>query len=414
MVISLSKKLQDAFPALTHRNFRLFWIGQCISLIGTWMQNIGQAWLVLKLTNSAFKLGLVNALQFLPMMFLSLFVGTLVDRFPKRKVLLFTQSSLMILAAVLATLTYFGVIRYWHVLVLALLLGFVNTLDNPTRQSFIIELVGREDLMNAIALNSSIFNLARILGPAVAGVLIGVLGIAVCFYLNALSFIAVLTGLWLIDVPDRVYEKKEHSVLRDLKEGLIYISSKPIIYLPLILLALISTFAMNFNVIIPVFAKHDLHKNAMGYGFLMTSMGIGSLIGALTLAARSRMGPKIKVLMGGALGMSVFQIVLSLEKNYWWAAFTLLLVGFCSIVFTASVNTTLQLNSEDHIRGRVMSVYALVFGGVTPVGSLYAGKLTEMWGASIGFAVSGLIGVLSALAVMYMYFLKKGTKKAVL
>nr|WP_026486608.1 MFS transporter [Caldanaerobius polysaccharolyticus] len=412
--MSLSGKLQNAFPALTHRNFRLFWIGQCISLIGTWMQNIGQAWLVLKLTNSAFKLGLVSALQFLPMMFLSLFVGTLVDRFPKRKVLLFTQSSLMILAAVLATLTYFDVIRYWHVLVLALLLGFVNTLDNPTRQSFIIELVGRKDLMNAIALNSSIFNLARILGPAVAGVLIGVLGIAVCFYLNALSFIAVLTGLWLIDVPDRVYEKKEYSVLKDLMEGLIYISARPIIYLPLILLAFISTFVMNFNVIIPVFAKHDLHKNAMGYGFLMTSMGIGSLIGALTLAARSRMGPRIKVLMGGALGMSAFQIVLSFEKNYWLAAFTLLVVGFCSIVFTASVNTTLQLNSDDHIRGRIMSVYALVFGGVTPVGSLYAGKLTEEWGASTGFAVSGLIGVLSALAVMYMYFLKKGSKKAVL
>lgn len=409
----INKKVQSMFPALTHRNFRLFWIGQCISLIGTWMQNIGQAWLVLKLTNSAFKLGLVSALQFLPMMFLSLFVGTLIDRFPKRKVLLFTQSSLMILAAILATITYFNVVKYWHILILAMLLGFVNTLDNPTRQSFIIELVGKKDLMNAIALNSSIFNLARIVGPAIAGLLIGILGIAICFYLNALSFIAVLIGLWLINVPGKPVVDKKYNVLGDLKEGLGYISTRPIIYLPLILLALISTFVMNFNVLIPVFAKQDLHRNAMGYGLLMTSMGVGSLMGALTLATRSRNGPKIEVLMAGALGMSVFQIILSMEKNYWLTAFTLLIVGFCSIIFTASVNTTIQLNAEDYIRGRVMSVYSLVFGGVTPIGSLYAGKITEMLGASMGFAVSGAIGVVSALLIRYIYYNKSVKKVAV-
>lgn len=396
------RNFKSLFPALTHRNFILFWTGQCISLIGTWMQNIGQAWLVLKLTNSAYKLGIVNALQFLPMMILALFAGTLVDKFPKRKVLLFTQTSLLILAFTLATLTYFNIIRYWQILILALLLGLVNTLDNPTRQSFIIELVGKEDLMNAIALNSSIFNLARILGPAVAGILIGIIGIAPCFYLNALSFIAVITGLLFINVPDKV-SKKTENFLNDIKEGLRYIKSRSIILLSLVLLAFISTFVMNFNVLIPVFAKQELMGNAMNYGLLMTSMGLGSLLGALTLAARSTKGPKMKVLFLGALGMSLFQIILGFENHYLLAAITLLIVGYCSIVLTASVNTTVQLNSDDYIRGRVMSVYSLVFGGVTPIGSLYAGKVTEMFGASATFMLSGAIGIVTTLIVLYLY-----------
>ncbi len=255
--IFLEKLTDSVFPALKHRNFRLFWFGQMISLIGTWMQNIGQDWLVLKLTNSAFLLGVVSALQFLPMLFLSLFAGVVIDRLPKRKILIFTQTSLMVTALALATLTALNAINYWEILVLATIVGFINTIDNPARQSFIIDLVGKEDLMNAISLNSSIFNAARIIGPGIAGVLIGLLGYALCFYLNALSFIAVITGLILIDVKmnkSRAMLKKE-DVIADIKEGLLYIKNTPIIFATILMMAVLSTFAINFNVLVPVFAK---------------------------------------------------------------------------------------------------------------------------------------------------------------
>jgi MFS family permease len=407
---NLRRRAAQTFPALKHRNFRLFWFGQCISLIGTWMQNIGQSWLVLQLTGSPLKLGYVSAIQFLPVMLFSLFAGPLVDRFPKRRVLIFTQSSLAVLAAILATLTRLGVVRYWHILVLAALLGIINTLDMPTRQAFIIELVGREDLMNAIALNSSVFNLARIIGPAVAGFLIGLVGIAVCFYLNALSFLAVIAGLLLMDITTAVPLRTRQSlrdVLQNIGEGLRYIAVKPLISMPLILLAAISLFVMNFNVTIPIFAKHDLGQNAAGYGLLMTAMGAGSLLGALALAARSKKGPRLRLMLGGALGMSVFLAILGLERSYLWAASTLLLVGLASITLTASVNTMIQLNSEDRMRGRVMSVYSLVFAGVTPIGSLYAGKVTDLSGAPGCLIISGLIGALASLVIAIALYRKQ-------
>lgn len=406
------KKIFPSFRALRHRNFRLFWFGQCISLIGTWMQNIGQSWLVLQLTHSAFKLSLVTAMQFLPMMLFALYAGTLVDRFSKRKVLIFTQSSLAVLAFILASLTFFNVVQYWHLLVLALFLGIINTLDMPTRQSFFIELVGREDLMNAIALNSSIFNLARIIGPAVAGLLIGFVGIAVCFYINAISFLAVIVGLWMINMPDRVAEKKKFGSLReifsDIHEGLVYIKRKEIIKQPLLLLALISTFVMNFNILVPVFAQQELSQNATGYGFLMTCMGLGSFIGALMIAANSSANPRQKYLIGGAAGMSLFLLILGFEKSFWLACITLFIIGFCSIMFTALVNSTIQLNSADNMRGRVMSVYALVFGGVMPIGSLFAGNLAEFAGASGCMLISGLIGL---IATSYTIFMLQREKK---
>lgn len=398
-------KLWSNFSALRHRNFRLFWIGQCVSLIGTWMQNIGQAWLVLQLTKSAFKLSLVTATQFLPMMLFALFAGTLVDRFPRRRILLITQTSLMALAFTLASLTYFQVVQYWHVLVLALLLGTVNTLDMPTRQSFFVELVGREDLMNAIALNSSIFNLARIIGPAVAGFLINLVGIGICFYLNALSFLAVLVGIWMIDTPDRIAAHEGAGSIReifaDIGEGLGYIGKNAIILQPLLLLAIISIFVMNFNVLIPVFASQDLGRNAAGYGFLMTCMGMGSFAGALTLAVRSKGGPKILSLIGGAAGTSLFLTLLGFQHNYVIACVTLLVMGFCAITFTALVNSTIQMNTADHMRGRVMSVFALVFGGVTPIGSLYAGNMMEFLGAQGCMKISGVLGIVATVYTLF-------------
>ena len=368
------------------------------------MQAIGQAWLVLQLTDSSFKLGLVTAMQFLPMMVFSLFAGTLVDRFPKRAVLLATQSTLCLLAATLATLTLFGVVQYWHVLVLAFLLGAANTLDAPTRQSFFVELVGKEDLMNAIGLNSAVFNLARIIGPAIAGFLIALVGIAVCFYLNALSFLAVIAALKLMDHRENAVALKGNqppqNPLADIRDGLSYIKSMDLLFYPLLLLAVISTFVFNFNVMVPIFARQDLNQTAAGYGLLMTSMGIGSFIGAVAITARSKTGPRMDNLLGGALGMSFFLALLGFQRNYLLACATLFIVGFCSISFTALVNSTIQLTTVDSMRGRVMSVYALVFGGVKPIGSLYAGKLIEIAGTPGSMIISGAIGILGTLFVI--------------
>lgn len=410
IVPSFGTKVKARFPALSFKNFRLFWAGQLISLIGTWMQNIGQAWLVLQLTDSAFKLGVVNALQFLPLTLFSLFAGPLVDRFPKRRILLCTQSSLMILALILATLTYLEAIRYWHILILAICLGLVNTLDMPARQSFVIELVGKKSLMNAIALNSVAFNLGRIVGPAVAGLLIGLLGMATCFYLNALSFCAVIIGLWLINAQNDVPEREEKDIVREIREGLHYIRGKRMILFPLLLLAVISTFTMNFNVLIPAYAKESLGQDALGYGLLMTSMGIGSFAGALNLAANSKNGPSLKVLLGAALALSVLMAFLGFQKEYYFSCLIMLLIGFASMTFIASVNSTVQLNSENEMRGRVMSVYSWVFGGMTPLGSVFAGKISEAVGAHLSITICGLIGFFAVVAVLRQFY-RKGEAK---
>ena len=412
-IYTINQKIFHAFPALSHRNFRLFWGGQCISLIGTWMQSIGQSWLVLELTHSAFKLGIVTAMQFLPMMIFSIFAGTFVDRFSKRKILLITQTSMMILAGILAVLTGFKAVQYWHVLLLALLSGFVNAIDIPTRQTYFIELVGKEDLMNAIALNSTVFNLARIIGPALAGIVIGLFGITACFYINAISFIAVLIGIWRIDIllsPIHISKSKINlkCILQDVKEGLIYISERPIICFPLVLLGVISTFVMNFNILVPIYAQENLLQGSEGYGFLMTFLGIGSFLGALMLVAKSRGGPKVWILLSGAFGMSLFTIIMGLGNVYILACILLAIIGVCLIVFTASVNSIIQLNSEDNMRGRVMSVYTLVLWGFTPIGSLFVGRIAESVGAPLCLIICGVIGVVATIIISRLLLTNKG------
>jgi len=394
------------FPSLTHRNFLLFWTGQGVSVIGTWMQNVGQAWLVLQLTNSPLKLGIVSAMQFLPVMVLSLVAGPFVDRYPKRKMLIFTQTSLMLLALILATLTLLRVVQYWHVVVLALLLGVVNTIDIPTRQSFVIELAGREDLMNAISLNSTVFNMARIFGPAVAGVLIGAIGIAPCFYLNGISFLAVIISLFFIHVPDFpaasgapviAHRSLFDGVLGSIREGLAYIVRKPTILFPLVLMALLSTFVMNYNIFVPTFAKIDLHGNATTFGFLMTAMGVGSFLGAFTLTVRSAGVRKMRQIILGGLGMSAFLAISGMQRGFLLSCALLAVTGYFSVTFAASCNGHIQSESEDGMRGRVMSVYSLVFGGVTPIGSLYAGNLVDIAGPGACMIVSGGIGFVATL-----------------
>jgi MFS family permease len=401
------------FPALGKKNFRIFWTGQCVSLVGTWMQNVGQSWLVLELTGSPLKLGLVSALQFLPMMILALFAGPFIDRFPKRRTLMFTQSILMLLALALAIMTATGTVRYWMILILALLLGLVNTIDMPTRQAYVIELSGRAALMNAVSLNSAAFNLARMVGPAVAGALISAVGIAPCFFLNSLSFAAVIAALAFIDAPDRVPEVAVRSmseVLGSVREGLGYIRQRKEIALPLALLAIISMVVINYNIFVPTFARGPLGRDAAGFGLLMTCMGSGSLLAALALAIRSRNGPSRQRLFGGAFGMSLALAVCGLQRDYILTCILLGIVGFCSITFTASTNATVQLGSDDEHRGRVMSVYALVFGGVTPIGGLYAGAVVSAAGPAICMVLSGSIGLVAAIALGFAARSRVGRK----
>ena len=403
---------QKYFPALYQRNFRLFWLGQWVSVVGTWMQNVGQDWLVLEMTGSPSKLSIVAALQFLPMMTLTLFAGPFIDRLPKRKVLIATQTTLAVLALILALLTWTHVVRYWMVLILAFFLGLVQLVDNPTRQSYVIEIAGRDALMNAVSLNSVVFNLARIMGPAIAGIMIETIGIAPCFFLNSLSFVAVIGALLLIRTP-AVAAKKTFQTMGDVlastKEGLAYIRARPKIALPLILMAVVSTFVINYTIFVPTFAKINLGMGASAYGFLMTAMGAGSLLAALALAVRSNKGPGRLRLFGGAAGTCAGILVCGLQRNYALSCVLLCLVGFCSVSFTASTNVTIQLESENEYRGRVMSIYALVFGGVTPIGSLWTGLISDATSPATCMAISGCIGL--AACVLTISFILRHAKK---
>jgi MFS family permease len=386
--------IKKTFPAFRHRNYRLFWYGQGISLSGTWMQTTAQAWLVYELTKSPFLLGLIGALQFTPVMLFSLVAGVYLDRFPKKKIILVTQTVSMVLALLLTILVLSGAVQFWHIAVIVIILGFVNTLDMPTRQSFMIELVGKTHLTSAIALNSVTFNLARIVGPAVGGILIANFGIGFCFLFNALSFMAVIVTVYMI--KNLKIRKEEtavvrKTVLKEIKEGLVYIRSKAILFRPLLFVAIVSTFAINFNVIIPVFAKTVLKTEAQGFGFLLSALGIGSVIGALSVAIYSHKLNQ-KFLIGVMpYSISFAMILVGFSSNFYIASSFLILLGISNIMFFTSVNSTLQLNSEPQFRGRVMSVYTMVFGGVTPIGNLFAGSVTSAWGGRAGFIVSAVV-----------------------
>lgn len=397
----MQTSLMRAIAALRHRNFRIFWTGQLISLIGTWMQNLAQGWLVLTLTDSPLLLGVVSAVQFTPMLLFSLLAGVIADRLPKRKILLLTQSGSALTALTLGLLVLTNRVRYWHVLVIAGILGTINSLDNPTRQSFIVELVGKRDLMNAIVLNSTAFNGARIIGPAIAGLAINKLGMAACFLVNAVSYLAVICGLLSLRVKDVAKDRgTETMVFSKIKEGLQYIRQTPIILRSLVLMVLISIFAMNFNVLIPVLARDTLGLQADGYGFLLSAMGVGSLVGAVFMALVSHLGPQWYIIIGGAVGLTLSQLVLAFNRSFTLAAILLGITGIAMLAFVTSVNTTLQINSPDHLRGRVMSIYTLVFLGLAPLGSLFSGTIANAGGAPAGLAAGAVIGLISIAAVL--------------
>lgn len=401
-LVQSTRHLPRAISALGHRNFRLFWIGQLISLTGTWMQTIGQDWLVLNLTHNSWLLGIVGSLQFLPILLFGLFGGVIADRFPKRTILICTQSFALLQALTLWLLIATGKIQFWHLLILAPLLGITNSLDMPTRQSFVVEMVGREDLPNAIALNSSIFNLARIIGPSLGGLLIAALGEGPLFLLNSISFIPVITGLALIDTrllyrhskPEK--NESPSGTFRSLHQGLSYIRRTPALLLVITTVGIVSLFGMNFNVVLPLFAANTLKVGPEGYGFISAAFGVGALLGALWLAWKNQQ-PSIAQILISALAFTIFEALFAISHWYILSLGLIAVVGFSMISFAARSNTTLQTVTPDHLRGRIMSVYLLVFNGSTPIGNLLTGGLAQMIGISFTLLACALISLLAAI-----------------
>jgi MFS family permease len=382
--------LGRGFIAVRHRNFRLYWTGQIVSLVGTWMQTVSQPWLVLLLGGSYIQLGIVVALQFAPSLALAPLGGVLADRVDKRRLLLVTQSVAAIQAAVLFTLTATHVIQIWQIMLLALALGFVNALDMPVRQSFAAELVPREDLMNAITLNSASFNLARVIGPAVAGVTLALYGPAFNFAINAVSYLGVLTALRRMNpaAMQRISRPAQHPSIRSsLSEGIRYALLTPTVLWPLVLLAGVGTFGMNFQTLLPLFAKFTLHLEADGFGALFAAMGVGSLLGSLSLAFIGSRRPLVWMILGGALSFVIFESLLSLSRSP-VAAFSLIVfVGLSSMLMVNTINVTVQRSVPDELRGRVMALYVTVFAGSTPIGGLFAGTVAQAWGPPAGFLI---------------------------
>jgi len=382
--------------ALRHRNFRLFFLGQGTSLIGTWMQNVAQGWLVLELTNSPFYVGLVSALGSLGVLLLTIYGGIVADRTNKHRLVIITQSLSMLPALALAALVWTKRVTVWHVAALAGFLGVVNAFDVPARQAFIVELVGKDDLMNAIALNSSAFNAARVIGPAVAGALIGALGVGVCFFLNGVSYLAVIAGLLAMRLPPYLPPPRRGSAWAGLREVVAFIRSDRRVSTLVVLMGVLSIFGFPYLVMMPVFARDVLHRGAAGYGVMMTSVGIGALAGALGVALLGRyvrLGPMV-IAAGASFG--VLLVAFALSKVYLLSVALLSLTGATMIVNNALANTAIQTIVPDELRGRVMGFYAFVFIGLAPLGSFELGTLAERLGTPHAVALGGAI---TALAV---------------
>ena len=397
--------LSAGLRALHHRDFRLFWTGQLVSLIGTWMQSVGQSWLVLELTNSPFRLGLIGALQFGPILLFSFVAGAISDRARKRRLLLGTQSALMLQAFTLTALVWSGHVQFWHVAVLAALYGCATTLDIPTRQSYMANLVPRGDLMSAIALNSAVFNGARVVGPAAAGLLVARYGTAVAFLLNGASFIAVIGALAAIHTEGTPRPRSGRGMGAEIAEGVRYALGTPRIAFVLGLLLSVSLFVVNMNVLVPLIARNVLNEGAHGFGLLMATLGVGAVVGALAVAGLALGRPPLGLVVGPALAAAILLGLLSFVHRFGLAAAVLMAMGFAQIVFMTSCNTTVQIAAPDELRGRIMSLYALVFAGMTPIGSLLMGSIAERWGVARACLVGGSAGVLvvSGLALAWRH-----------
>ena len=385
-----SPRLRDAFRALRYYNFRLFFAGQLISLIGTWMQTVAQSWLVYRLTGSSALLGLVGFSSQIPVFLFSPFGGVAADRHNRHRLIIATQSISMLLALIHAALTLSGHVRIWHLFVLSAALGVVNAVDIPARQAFFQEMVGRDDLINAIALNSSMFNCARIVGPAIAGILVAWIGEGWCFFVNGISYIAVIAGLFMMHVTPRVIHNSKDSAWAHVLEGARFVwSARPIRAL-LLLVALISFGGLQYSVLMPIFADKIFHSGANGLGILLGINGAGALGGALIMAARRGIQGLSKWIAVAAVVFSVSICLFAVAPNFWMAAILLFIVGFATMIQFGSTNTLLQMMTPDRLRGRTISAYSMMYMGTTPIGSLAAGFLAEHIGARITILAGGV------------------------
>jgi MFS family permease len=389
---------RNTFAALKHPNFRLFFFGQLVSLIGTWMQNTAQGWLVYQLTGSKVLLGTVAAVSALPMLVLSILGGSVADRHPKRAVLLWTQTGMMFLAFVFAGLVWTGRIQPWHILVLAALGGVAMAFDLPARQAFMVELTSPEDLINAVSLNSSIVNGARVAGPAVAGFLMAQAGLTACFFLNGLSFIAVIAGLLMMRLPPFVAPPRHASAGRHMLEGFTYVAGHQRLRRLLLLFCAVSIFGWSYSVLLPAYATDILHVKEESYSVLLSANGVGALIGALTVATYgTRVHPRI-LIFGGVWVFSIMLMLLAVVRLYLLVLFCLAVGGWGMMLYFSTTTSLIQTSVPHEMRGRVMGIWALVFGGTLPIGGLESGLLSQAvgvpWTIATGALICGIAGLL--------------------
>lgn len=400
--------INNTFDSLRVRNFRIYFYGQIISLSGNWMQAVAQGLLVLKLTGSGTILGVVTALQFLPMLLIGPWGGVMADRFPKIKVLYITQILFGILTGLMGILVITNTIELWMVYTLSLAIGLVNAVDNPTRQTFVVEMVGREKLQNAVALQSSVVNLARVIGPAIAGVLIVTVGLGVCFLVNAVSFVAMMISLYFMNPseldPAPLVAKQKGQI----KEGFVYVLHTPLLRDILVMMAVMGTFSYEFMVILPLFSEDTFNGNEGTYALITSAMGIGAVIGGLLSANKKSATPTYLIIIAFLFGISM--LVASVMPTLALAAIAMVFVGFFSLIFNSVGNSLLQIESAPNMRGRVMALWAIAFMGTTPIGGPIIGWIGEHISARAGLGVGGVAAI---LACVYGFFMLHLPKKAV-
>jgi len=394
--------LRQTFSALRHRNFRLFFSGQLVSLIGTWMQNTAQGLLVFQLTKSEWLLGVVTAVNTLPMLLFSIWGGSIADQHAKRTIVLWTQTGMMILAFAFAALVWSNQITTAEILVIAGLRGLAMAFDMPARQAFMVEMTSREDLMNAISLNSSIVNAARVIGPSVAAFMILRVGMAMCFFLDGLSYLAVIASLLMMRLPQFVKPQRPDSAWAHVKEGISYVWGNWRMKTLLVLFAVVGVFGWSYSVLMPAFALKVLNTGPGGYGALLTANGVGALIGALTVASMGHRVSRRVLVFGGLWIFSAMLFLLAFTHNFYVALVLLAIGGWGMLLFFSTVNTLLQLDSSDEMRGRVMSIWALVFGGMMPIGGLEAGAFSQAFGVEWTIGIGAVVCALAALVTLLL------------
>lgn len=387
----------SALRVLSNRDYALYWVGLLISATGSWMQNVAQGWLVFDLTGSKLYLGIVGAAGTLPMLFLALPGGVIADRFNKRRITILTQFLAMLQALVLGLLTVTGLIKPWHIVALASFMGLVNSLDVPARQAMTVEIVGKADLLSAVALNSSAFNGARILGPAVAGVIVGVSGAGVCFLVNAASYLAVIVSLFIIRPTPLGATSRDVGMISQIREGLAYARRNSLIRDLLLLTGIASVFGLQYGTLIPALAKEVLKVGPERFGILVSSAGVGSVVAAVSVAALGHLFSPRRVVAVGSILAPLGIVALSLTRQYLLAATCLVVIGFGMMLFLAVSNSLVQVAAPDELRGRILSLRTLVFMGVAPIGSLQVGWLAQHFGVQTSLTIGGVFCLISAL-----------------